>query len=41
MLQQSLKATLPGTETIGPFVRIKRVNSFKENKDDVVGWLTR
>lgn len=38
-LQENMKAMFHGTQSIGLFVRIKWVNSFKENKADVVGCL--
>ena len=40
-LQENMKAMFHGTQSIGLFVRIKRVKSFKENKADVVGCLAR
>lgn len=40
-LQENMKAMLHGTQPIGLFVQIKRVNSFKENKVNVAGYLAK
>lgn len=38
-LQKTMKVILPGTQTIGLFVQIKWVNSYKENKANMAGCL--
>lgn len=40
-MQENMKAMFHGTQSIGLFVRIKRVNLFKENRADVVGCLAQ